>query len=104
MIKKANESLTFLERTANTLIFKAFSPASVSPLPSSSYYQSGLSNDPKRLINGNSSLCTAVDTNGPHCASCLVAERCWDRVRYAIEEYTWRFDGLRRRASHRRRT
>ncbi|MPR10000.1 hypothetical protein FS320_24265 [Microvirga tunisiensis] len=36
--------------------------------------------------------------------SCLVAERCWDRVRYAIEEYTWRFDGLRRRASHRRRT
>ncbi|MPR09324.1 hypothetical protein FS317_20710 [Microvirga sp. M8] len=35
---------------------------------------------------------------------CLVAERCWDRVRYAIEEYTWRFDGLRRRASHRRRT
>ncbi|MPR13923.1 hypothetical protein FS317_47040 [Microvirga sp. M8] len=37
-------------------------------------------------------------------ASCLVAERCWDRVRYAIEEYTWRFDGLRRRASHRRRT
>ncbi|MPR13861.1 hypothetical protein FS320_44465 [Microvirga tunisiensis] len=36
--------------------------------------------------------------------SCLVAERCWDQVRYAIEEYTWRFDGLRRRASHRRRT
>jgi hypothetical protein len=35
---------------------------------------------------------------------CLVAERCWDQVRYAIEEYTWRFDGLRRRASHRRRT
>ena len=34
---------------------------------------------------------------------CLVAERCWDRVRCAIEEYTWRFDGLRRRASHRRR-
>ncbi|MPR13681.1 hypothetical protein FS320_43430 [Microvirga tunisiensis] len=41
----------------------------------------------------------------PGCStSCLVAERCWDRVRYAIEEYTWRFDGLRRRASHRRRT
>ena len=35
---------------------------------------------------------------------CLVAERCWDQVRCAIEEYTWRFDGLRRRASHRRRT
>jgi hypothetical protein len=35
---------------------------------------------------------------------CLVAERCWDRVRWAIEEYTWRFDGLRRRASQRRRT
>ena len=27
---------------------------------------------------------------------CLVAERCWDRVRWAIEEYTWRFDGSRR--------
>ncbi|MPR23884.1 hypothetical protein FS320_01270 [Microvirga tunisiensis] len=41
----------------------------------------------------------------PGCStSCLVAERCWDQVRYAIEEYTWRFDGLRRRASHRRRT
>jgi hypothetical protein len=36
--------------------------------------------------------------------SCLVAERCWDRVRYAIEEYTWRFDGLRPRAPRRRRT
>ncbi|MPR10233.1 hypothetical protein FS317_25650, partial [Microvirga sp. M8] len=41
----------------------------------------------------------------PGCSiNCLVAERCWNRVRYAIEEYTWRFDGLRRRASHRRRT
>jgi len=28
--------------------------------------------------------------------NCLVAERCWDRVRWAIEEYTWRFDGSRR--------
>ena len=36
--------------------------------------------------------------------SCLVAERCWDRVRWAIEEYTWRFDGLRRRVPHPRRT
>ncbi|MFC1459489.1 hypothetical protein ACETIH_22880 [Microvirga arabica] len=27
---------------------------------------------------------------------CLVAERCWDRVRWAIENYTWRFDGTRR--------
>jgi hypothetical protein len=35
---------------------------------------------------------------------CLVAERCWDQVRCAIEEYTWRFDGLRRRAPRRRRT
>jgi hypothetical protein len=35
---------------------------------------------------------------------CLVAERCWDQVRWAIEEYTWRFDGLRRRAPRRRRT
>ena len=29
-------------------------------------------------------------------SKCLVAERCWDRVRWAIEEYTWRFDGSRR--------
>ena len=28
--------------------------------------------------------------------SCLVAERCWDRVRWAIQEHAWRFDGLRR--------
>ncbi|MGF9760248.1 hypothetical protein AAII07_34180 [Microvirga sp. 0TCS3.31] len=27
---------------------------------------------------------------------CLVAERCWDQVRWAIENYTWRFDGSRR--------
>jgi hypothetical protein len=33
---------------------------------------------------------------------CLVAERCWDRVRWAIEEYAWRFDGLRRPQSSRR--
>jgi hypothetical protein len=38
-----------------------------------------------------------------HVLGCLVAERCWDRVRCAIEEYTWRFDGLRRRVSPRRR-
>jgi hypothetical protein len=24
---------------------------------------------------------------------CLVAERCWDRVRWAIEESAWRFNG-----------
>jgi hypothetical protein len=41
-------------------------------------------------------------SNSHHC--CLVAERCWDQVRCAIEEYTWRFDGLRRRAPCRRRT
>ena len=35
-------------------------------------------------------------------APCLVAERCWDRVRWAIEEYAWRFDGLRRPHSSRR--
>ncbi len=29
---------------------------------------------------------------------CLVAERCWDRVLWAIENYTWRFDGARRHA------
>jgi hypothetical protein len=28
---------------------------------------------------------------------CVVAERCWDRVGWAIEEYAWRFDGSRRR-------
>jgi transposase len=33
---------------------------------------------------------------------CLVAERCWDRVRWAIEENAWRFDGLRRPHSSRR--
>ena len=36
-------------------------------------------------------------------ASCIVAERCWDRVRWAIEEHAWRFDGLRRPLSSRRR-
>jgi hypothetical protein len=35
--------------------------------------------------------------------SCLVAERCWDRVRWAIEEYTWRFERPVR-SSPRRRT
>ena len=36
--------------------------------------------------------------------SCLVAERCWDRVRWAIEEYAWRFDGVRRPSPRRGRT
>jgi len=35
--------------------------------------------------------------------SCLVAERCWDRVRWVIEEYAWRFDGSRQPAQARRR-
>ncbi len=26
--------------------------------------------------------------------SCLVARRYWDQVRWAIEAYAWRFDGL----------
>src|SRR3954468_15749537 len=26
--------------------------------------------------------------------NCLVAERCWDQARWAIEAYAWRFDGL----------
>jgi hypothetical protein len=26
-------------------------------------------------------------------ACCLVAERSWDQVRWAIEESAWRFDG-----------
>jgi hypothetical protein len=29
---------------------------------------------------------------------CLVAERCWDQVHWAVEEYAWRFDGLERAA------
>ena len=33
---------------------------------------------------------------------CLVAERCWDGVRWAIKEYAQRFDGLRRYQSSRR--
>jgi hypothetical protein len=28
--------------------------------------------------------------------SCLVAERCWDQARWAVDEYAWRFDGLER--------
>ena len=32
----------------------------------------------------------------PGAANCLVAERCWDRVRWAIKESAWRFDGCRR--------
>jgi hypothetical protein len=27
---------------------------------------------------------------------CLVAERCWDRVRWVIEDYAWHFDGVQR--------
>src|SRR3954467_6020165 len=27
--------------------------------------------------------------------SCLVAERCWDQVRWAIEAYAWRFESSR---------
>jgi hypothetical protein len=27
--------------------------------------------------------------------NCLVVERRWDRVRWAIEEHAWRFDGCR---------
>jgi hypothetical protein len=34
--------------------------------------------------------------------SCLVVERCWDWVRWAIEEHAWRFDGCRGRGSRRR--
>jgi transposase-like protein len=36
--------------------------------------------------------------------SCLVAERCWDRVRWVIEAYAWRFDGSRQPAQARRRS
>jgi hypothetical protein len=25
-------------------------------------------------------------------ASCLIAEHCWDRVRWALEEHAWRFE------------
>jgi hypothetical protein len=34
--------------------------------------------------------------------NCLVAERCWDRVRWAIEEYAWRFERVARRSRPRR--
>ena len=30
------------------------------------------------------------------CERLQVAERYWDRVRWAIEEYAWRFDGYSR--------
>jgi putative transposase len=33
---------------------------------------------------------------------CLVAERCWDRVRWAIEAYAWRFERLAKPARPRR--
>jgi hypothetical protein len=48
--------------------------------------------------------CLVADHDASRRQDCLVAERCWDQVRCAIEEYAWRFDGLRRRAPHRRRT
>ena len=35
-------------------------------------------------------------------ASCLVAEHCWDQVRWAIEAYAWRFERLARPARPRR--
>ena len=35
-------------------------------------------------------------TNLTRPAECLAAERCWDRARWAIEMYAWRFDGLER--------
>src|SRR5205085_9474329 len=34
-----------------------------------------------------------VGPGGELLLSCLVAERCWDQVRWAIEAYAWRFDG-----------
>src|SRR4051812_30870815 len=33
---------------------------------------------------------------------CLVAERCWDQVRWAIEANAWRFDGCAKPARPRR--
>jgi hypothetical protein len=41
------------------------------------------------LVNGSVEDLLALDTR------CLVVERCWDRVRWAIEEHAWRFDGCR---------
>ena len=29
-------------------------------------------------------------------SNCLVAERCWDQARWAVEAYAWRFDGFDR--------
>jgi hypothetical protein len=33
----------------------------------------------------------------------LVAEHCWDQVRWALEEHAWRFERLDERCSVRRR-
>ena len=41
----------------------------------------------------------AADLSG-----CLVSEHSWDRVRWAIEDCAWRFDGLPRRVPHPGRT
>jgi hypothetical protein len=51
--------------------------------------------------HGSSSVRNSKTPMHPVCSSdntpcCLVAERCWDRVRWAIENYTWCFDGSRR--------
>ena len=35
-------------------------------------------------------------------ARCLVAERCWDQVRWAIEEHAWRFERRAKAARPRR--
>jgi GcrA cell cycle regulator len=35
--------------------------------------------------------------------NCLVAEHSWDRVRWAIEEFAWRFERLARSSRPRRR-
>jgi hypothetical protein len=39
----------------------------------------------------------------PRQPSCLVAERSWDQVCWAIEAYAWRFDGCARPSQGRRR-
>jgi hypothetical protein len=52
--------------------------------------------DPDALPRALQVIAGAKEVSHPD--RCLVAERCWDQVGWAIEEYAWRFDGTRRRS------
>lgn len=48
----------------------------------------------RELVRHNVDLilaCTAV-VEGAVLLNCLVAERCWDQARWAVEAYAWRFE------------